>query len=80
MAGFAYWLLQFIIIKSQGQNSKLKQAIGKDFKGYASLVCYIIGIGFSFYNQWIAATCYVIVALMWMIPDKRIEKLFDPID
>jgi len=80
MAGFAYWLLQQIIIKSQGENSMLKQALGKDFKGNSSLVFYMIGIAFSFYNEWITAACYVIVALMWLIPDKRIEKLFDPID
>lgn len=80
MSGFAYSILQTIIIKSQGKNSILKKAIGKDYKGFGSLISYVIGIGFSFYNQWIAAFIYIIVALMWLIPDKRIEKLFETHD
>lgn len=74
MAGTAYYILQNIIIKSQGENSLLKKAIGKDFKGNASPICYIIGIAFSFYNEWIAGGVYILVALMWLIPDKRIER------
>lgn len=80
MAGFAYWVLQSIIIKSQGKNSLLKKAIGNDYKGYGSLVLYIFGIAFSFYNEWMAASIYVVVALIWLIPDKRIEKLFDQVN
>jgi uncharacterized membrane protein len=80
MAGFAYWVLQSIIIKSQGSNSMLKKAIGKDYKGYGSLVLYGVGITFSFYNQWISGTIYILVALIWLIPDKRIEKLFENLE
>ncbi len=79
MSGFAYFILQSIIIKSQGENSILKAAIGKDVKGKASLLLYIVGIIFSFYNVWISGSIYIIVALMWLIPDKRIERTFDQI-
>jgi uncharacterized membrane protein len=75
MAGVAYYILQNIIVKSQGKNSLLKKAIGKDFKGNASPVFYIIGIFFSFFNEWIAGGIYILVALMWLVPDKRIEKV-----
>ena len=74
MAGVAYFILQTIIIKSQGQNSILKKAIGKDFKGHASPILYAIGIAFSFYNEWIAGGVYIFVALMWLVPDNRIER------
>ena len=75
MAGTAYFILQNIIIKSQGKNSILKKAIGKDFKGTSSPIFYIIGIVFSFYNEWIAGAVYIFVALMWLVPDKRIESV-----
>jgi uncharacterized membrane protein len=75
MAGFAYWILQNIIIASQGKNSLLKRAVGNDFKGKSSPVFYIIGIAFSFYNEWASAAVYIFVALMWLIPDTRIEKV-----
>ncbi|WP_309642285.1 TMEM175 family protein [Flavobacterium sp.] len=77
MAGTAYYILQNIIVKSQGENSLLKKAIGKDFKGNASPILYIIGIAFSFYNEWIAGGVYIFVALMWLVPDKRIERVIE---
>ena len=80
MAGFAYSILQKNIIKSQGSNSILKKAIGKDSKGYGSLVLYIIGIISSFYIPSISGAIYIIVALLWLIPDKRIEKLFENLE
>ncbi|KAB1158078.1 TMEM175 family protein [Flavobacterium luteum] len=80
MAGFAYWILQKVIIKIQGKNSILKKAIGKDFKGYASLILYVLGIFVSFYNLRMAGAIYIIVALMWLLPDKRIERLFEDKD
>lgn len=75
MAGVAYVILQNLIIKSQGKNSLLKKAIGTDFKGKASSVFYIIGITFSFYNEYVSGIIYILVALMWLIPDTRIEKM-----
>jgi TMEM175 potassium channel family protein len=74
MAGVAYWLLQSIIIASQGENSLLKRAIGKDFKGLSSPILYAIGIAFSFFNEWLSGAVYIFVALMWLVPDKRIER------
>lgn len=74
MAGVAYYILQTIIVKSQGKNSLLKKAIGKDFKGNASPVLYIIGIVCSFYSECLAGIVYISVALMWLVPDKRIER------
>ncbi len=74
MAGIAYWILQSLIIASQGENSLLRKAIGKDFKGLSSPILYIIGIALSFYNAWFSGAVYILVALMWLIPDKRIER------
>ncbi|MCV9928921.1 TMEM175 family protein [Flavobacterium sp. LS1R49] len=72
----AYFILQKIIISSEGKDSILAKAIGKDLKGNASTILYIVGIVCSFYNEWISGACYIIVALLWLIPDKRIEKFF----
>ena len=80
MAGVAYYILENLIISSQGKNSVLKKAVGWDFKGKSSPVFYITGIAFSFYNGWIAGAIYVFVALMWLIPDKRIEKVVEVSD
>lgn len=74
MSGVAYVILQNLIIASQGQHSLLRKAIGKDRKGLASGPLYLVGIFFSFFNEWIAGAIYIAVALMWLIPDKRIER------
>ena len=74
MAGFAYWVLQNAIVKVQGKQSALAESLGKDLKGILSLVLYILGIASTFWNQWIAQAIYVAVALMWLIPDRRLEK------
>lgn len=78
MCGVSYVILQNIIIASQGENSILKRAIGKDIKGKSSAVLYIIAITFSFYVEWVAGAIYIFVALMWLVPDKRIERLLEP--
>ncbi len=75
MAAIAYFILQQLIISSQGNDSLLKKAIGKDLKGKASPVLYVIAIVFAFWFQWISLGLYVFVALMWLIPDKRIERV-----
>lgn len=77
MAGTAYYILQSFIIQSQGPNSILKKAIGKDYKGMASPILYIIGITLSFYSVWMAGAIYAFVALMWLVPDKRIERIIE---
>lgn len=74
MAAIAYLILQTRIIKSQGENSLLAEAVGKDYKGKASPILYILGIVFSWFSPWMAGGMYVLVALIWLIPDKRIEK------
>ncbi|MFG4005278.1 TMEM175 family protein [Flavobacterium aquidurense] len=76
LSSVAYFILQRIIIINEGENSVLAKAIGRDVKGRASSVLYIVGIVFSFYNQWISGVAYLAVALLWLIPDKRIERVF----
>ncbi len=76
MAAIAYFILQNRILAVQGKDSLLAKALGKDLKGKASPIIYSVAIISSFYNPWIAGTLYVLVALMWLIPDKRIEIVF----
>ncbi|MFH7005625.1 TMEM175 family protein [Flavobacterium bizetiae] len=76
LSSVAYFILQRIIIVNEGENSILAKAIGRDLKGYTSSVLYVLGIIFSFYNEWISGAAYLIVALLWLIPDKRIERVF----
>ena len=74
MPGFAYFLLQKAIIRIEGTTSTLARALGRDVKGKGSLVLYAAGVALAFVNQWIALALYVAVALMWLIPDRRIER------
>ena len=74
MAAIAYYLLQQTIIRAQGEDSILKRAIGNDWKGKLSPVLYILAIVVSFYYSWVAQGILVIAALIWLIPDKRIEN------
>jgi uncharacterized membrane protein len=78
MAGVAYWILARTIIIGEGENSLLAKAIGKDYKGNLSIVLYLLAIPLSFINQWIAQSLYILVALMWLVPDKRIERALTP--
>jgi uncharacterized membrane protein len=73
-ASVAYYLLQRLIVAQQGANSKLDAAIGKDIKGKLSPLCYLLAIPLAFVHQWISDRLYVIVALIWLIPDRRIES------
>jgi uncharacterized membrane protein len=74
MAAIAYYLLQHAIIRAQGQDSILKKAIGRDWKGKLSPVLYIVAIATTLLSSWIAQAVLVIAALIWLIPDRRIEK------
>jgi len=76
MAGLAYFVLARALAAHHGKDSKLAVAIGKDAKGVASIVIYAAAIPLSFVNSWIAFSMYVFVALMWFIPDRRIERAF----
>lgn len=70
----AYFILQNLIIKSHGKDSVLAKALGKDLKGKASPILYIIGIIGAFFSVWISGSMFVLVAIIWLIPDTRIEK------
>jgi uncharacterized membrane protein len=74
MAGIAYYLLQQAIIRSQGQNSILKEAIGRDWKGKLSPMLYIVAIAATLRSASAAQAILVLAALIWLIPDRRIEK------
>jgi len=74
MAALAYFILQKQIIAAQGKDSLLFHALGKDLKGKISPVLYIVAIASTYVSEWIAAGIYVLVALMWLIPDRRIEN------
>jgi uncharacterized membrane protein len=73
-AAIAYYTLQKLIIAEQGPDSRLKAAVGKDIKGKLSPLIYVAAIALAFVNQWISDALYVFVALMWLIPDRRIES------
>ncbi len=74
MAAFAYFLLVRAMIAHHGKDSALAVAIGKDSKGLISLVGYTIAIAVAFYKPWLSFALYILVALHWFIPDRRIEK------
>jgi uncharacterized membrane protein len=74
MAAIAYYVLQRTIIAREGFESLLALAIGKDWKGKLSPVLYLIAIPLAFVSSWIASGLYVFVALLWLIPDPRIER------
>ncbi len=77
MAGVAYLILQRAIIRRQGADSILEVAVGRDLKGKLSPVFYLLAIVASFIRPWIAGVLYVLVALMWLIPDRRIERTME---
>ena len=78
MGGIAYYLLAHCLAGLHGKNSTLAQALGRDRKGILSVVFYIIAIGLSFVHTWISLAIYVLVATIWFIPDRRMEKIYRP--
>jgi uncharacterized membrane protein len=72
-AAIAYWVLQQTLIASQGVNSLLRKAVGGDWKGKLSPVLYVLGITSTFWSPRLAQAIYVLVAALWLIPDRRIE-------
>jgi uncharacterized membrane protein len=74
MSGVAYSILQRTIITDQGQGSILAAAVGRDLKGKLAVLMYAISIPAAFLSQWISGAIYVLVAAMWLIPDRRIES------
>jgi TMEM175 potassium channel family protein len=77
MAALAYYILQNLIVRAQGGRSKLAKSIGSDLKGKLSPILYATAIGVSFFRPWIAGCIYIGVALMWLIPDPRLERVVD---
>ncbi len=75
LAAFAYLILQNLIIKSEGRNSKLAASIGNDWKGRLSAVIFAAGIALSFVQPALAGGLYVLPALLWLIPDRRLERV-----
>src|SRR5947209_12236081 len=74
LAAIAYYVLQTTIVRSEGAESSLKTAIGRDLKGKLSPVIYTAGIGLALVNRWLGLAAYVVVALMWLVPDRRLES------
>ena len=74
MPAIAYYLLQTVIVRLNGADSSLAQALGADLKGKISPLIYIAGIALAFVNPWFSIALYVLVALIWLIPDRRIER------
>jgi len=75
MPAIAYYLLEKAILRREGQNSTLAKALGRDIKGKISPVLYVTAIVLAFVNPAIAGAIYVLVAIMWLIPDRRIERI-----
>ncbi|HVW66258.1 MAG TPA: TMEM175 family protein [Candidatus Peribacteraceae bacterium] len=74
LAAIAYYILERTIIAHEDANDALAEAIGKDVKGKASIVLYVAALILAFLNQWIAIAIFAFVALMWLVPDRRIER------
>ena len=74
MAGMAYYILAHSLVSIHGKESTLGSAIGRDRKGLISVVIYLVAIGIAFVNAWISCGLYALVAALWFIPDRRIEK------
>jgi uncharacterized membrane protein len=77
LPAIAYYLLVLAIIRRQGADSMLANAIGSDIKGKISPVLYIAGIALAFFAPWVSIALYVLVAVLWLVPDRRIENLID---
>jgi len=74
LAAVAYYILTRTLLSLHGKESVLASALGRDVKGKVSVVIYAVAIALSFVNSWLACALYVLVAIMWLIPDRRIEK------
>ena len=79
MAAVAWTILQATIIAAEGEGSKLKKAVGSDWKGKFSLAAYVVGVALA--TRWVAVALalYVLVALIWLVPDRRIERTLETV-
>jgi uncharacterized membrane protein len=73
-AAIAFFGLQQSIIRTQGSDSVIRAAVGRDMKGKISPVLYALAVGLSFVNRWLPLALYIVVALMWLVPDRRLER------
>jgi len=80
MAAIAYYILERVIIAKEGRDSLVARALGKDWKARLSVIIFLIAIPLAFLNSWIAAALYVLDALLWLIPDPRIERKMEKRD
>lgn len=80
MAAVAYYLLQRCLISVEGRDSVLRRAVGADWKGKSSPLIYMAAIGLSFAASWVALGLYVLVAGLWLVPDRRIERVINDAD
>jgi uncharacterized membrane protein len=78
LAAIAYFILTRALISLHGRDSVLATALGRDFKGKVSIVIYLLAIPLAFVSAWLSCGLYVLVAVMWLIPDRRIEKTLAP--
>jgi len=74
MAGVSYYLLERVLIAHHGRDSALARALGKDLKGLLSVGIYVVAIVLTLFNAWLSCALYVFVAIMWFIPDPRVER------
>jgi uncharacterized membrane protein len=79
-AAIAYYILQTTLLRAEGEHSKLRAAIGRDLKGKVSPLLYCLAIGLAFVDRWLSLAVYVAVALMWLVPDRRVERHLTKLD
>ena len=79
-AAIAYYILQTTLLRAEGEQSRLRAAIGSDLKGKISPLLYCLGIGLAFANRWVSLAVYVAVALIWLVPDRRVERHLTALD
>lgn len=79
-AAIAYYILQTLLVRAAGENSVLATAIGSDLKGKLSPAIYIAGIGLTAVNRWLGIAAYTVVALIWLIPDRRVERIVTSVE
>jgi len=73
-ASIAYLILQTTLLRADGEDSRLRVALGSDAKGKISTLLYCLGIGLAFADRWLGLAAYVTVALIWLVPDRRVER------
>jgi len=77
MPALAWWIMQRVIIRAQGQASPMRAFLGRDLKANISLLLYVSGVALSFVAPWAALVCYGVVMFTWLMPDRRIEKMVE---